>query len=44
MQRSFLVAVAALVAPPRLVGGVSFDLVIRRGATENLFTNGSESS
>ena len=29
---------------PRLVGGVSFDPVIRQGATENLFTNGSESS
>ena len=44
MQSFFLLAVAALVAPSRLVGGVSFDPVIRRGATENPFANGSESS
>ena len=44
VQSSFLLAVPALVAPSRLVGGVSLDPVIRREATENLFANGSESS
>ena len=42
-QSTFLFALTQLVLTMRLVEGVSFDPVIRREATENLFANGSES-